>query len=310
MIGRRILVSFLYFLSHSFPIVMAPTIIVGPFRALPGKKGASFVDKHKSKIPVVRPYWYYSWSTNPPSLSVEETKMKQSIDVLRPTTVIKFLPMFWSYYPNTYADRIQEVLAQRPSVIMGFNEPDKRDQANIPVDMALAAWPILEEAIAKEGMAAEIFLVSPSCANPLGPWMQTFMEKVNKKKMQVDIIGVHHYGAPNVIAFQERMRTVYKSYGGRPLLITEMGVADWNAKSIEDNRYSPARVLEFMEMVLPWMEAQEWIIGYAWFPFQVDNVHGTSSALFDLENELTPLGRYYQSFLGKEQEGYKEQGDL
>lgn len=288
-------------LSHC-SLIMGPTI-VGPFRVLAGKKGAAFALKREEnhfKIRTLNPYWYYSWSPASPPIYQNDTTVEPEELVLRPpNNVIEFLPMFWGYYPTVFEERIQEALSQRPRMLMGFNEPDKIDQSNMPVKAALEAWPILEDAIEKAGMAGEILLVSPSCADPLGEWMTTFMEMANEKKLQIDIIGVHHYGAPNVQAFQDRMKTIYKSYGGRPLLLTELGVADWQATSVEDNRYSPEQVLVFMEMILPWMQAQDWIVGYSWFSFDIDNLYGTSSALFDSNNELTPLGKYYVSFTGQ-----------
>jgi Glycosyl hydrolase catalytic core len=63
-----------------------------------------------------------------------------------------------------------------------------------------------------------------------------------------------------------------------------------------DNKFSPAQVLAFMKVVLPWLEAQPWIAGYAWFPFKKDFGAGTSSALFELDGTtLTPLGNFYAS---------------
>jgi hypothetical protein len=55
--------------------------------------------------------------------------------------------------------------------------------------------------------------------------------------------------------------------------------------------------------LLPWMERQDWILGYAWFPFEIDSPQGTSSALFDSENRLTALGRYYRSVTPENPDG-------
>jgi Glycosyl hydrolase catalytic core len=43
------------------------------------------------------------------------------------------------------------------------------------------------------------------------------------------------------------------------------------------------------------LEAQDWIVGYAWFSFDIDSPAGTCSALFDKNGELTACGRYYAS---------------
>ncbi len=50
-----------------------------------------------------------------------------------------------------------------------------------------------------------------------------------------------------------------------------------------------------MKDVLPWMESQNWIAGYAWFSCGIDEAVGTSSVLFDLKGNLTTPGRSYQS---------------
>jgi hypothetical protein len=275
-----------------------------PYHVLPGKKGAAFAlgkKENHPKIRALRPHWYYSWSSRSTHIfkdfiqdfSLEDAEMSLN------QSSIEFLPMLWGYYPKVFVERIKEAVAQRPKMILGFNEPDNTNQSNIPVADALKAWPILEAAIEGQGMSAEILLVSPSCVDPLGPWMTTFMAQVNKKKLRIDVIGVHHYGSASVQAFQTRMQRIYEWYGGRPLLITELAVADWKAKSVKENRFKPTDVLQFMQMILPWMEAQEWIVGYAWFSFEIDNPQGTSSALFDLENHLTQLGRYYASFIAR-----------
>jgi hypothetical protein len=91
------------------------------------------------------------------------------------------------------------------------------------------------------------------------------------------------------------MIQVYEAYDRRPLLISEFAVADWGAKSVKGNAHSQASVLKFMKDVLPWMESQNWIAGYAWFSFDENEAVGTSSALFDHEGNLTDLGRFYQS---------------
>ena len=37
------------------------------------------------------------------------------------------------------------------------------------------------------------------------------------------------------------------------------------------------------------------IVGYAWFPFDINRPAGTSSALFDTQGNLTLCGQYYAS---------------
>ena len=80
-----------------------------------------------------------------------------------------------------------------------------------------------------------------------------------------------------------------------PVLITEFSPMDLRATRARDNKHTHAEVLEFAKQVIPWLEAQGWIAGYAWFSFRPTEAYGTTSALFIEEGELTALGRYYAS---------------
>jgi hypothetical protein len=276
---------------------------------LKGKKGAASTlrDKDDScveylpKIRALNPYWYYCWGPEPiaTNQAINVHAQGRILDVDE-QPVIDFIPMFWGYYPENFTSALKKVVRRRPVMILGFNEPDKVDQSNLPDHTALEAWSILQKVVDtnEANEHRKIVLVSPSCSNPLGSWMTTFMEGTYTNDLRVDVVGVHYYGSPNVEAFQNRMQMIHERYGRRPLLITELGIADWEAKSVEQNRFKPASVLLFMQMVLPWMEEQDWILGYNWFPFKIDNPHGTSSALFDQNNHLTALGSYYASWVG------------
>ena len=99
------------------------------------------------------------------------------------------------------------------------------------------------------------------------------------------------------------MAQVYEAYGRRPLLISEFAVADWGAKTVGQNSHSPEEVLKFMKNVLPWMEKQNWIAGYAWFSFGIHEAVGTSSSLFDQSGKLTTLGKFYSSVTNENPDG-------
>lgn len=121
----------------------------------------------------------------------------------------------------------------------------------------------------------------------------------------MDWIAVHWYDEPNVALFQRQMTEYYQMYGYRPILITEFAVADWRATSLDNHRYTPDRVLGFMQTVLPWLEATPWIAGYAWFSFPVTSIPGKSSALFDEIGALTPLGQFYASVRTERPQGLR-----
>ena len=189
-------------------------------------------NQHEANMPKViglKPAWNYTWAAQTPR-------------ELQPSH-IDFLPMIWGYYGIDGLNKsLESIKDQNPTLLLGFNEPDHTDQSNLPVDKVVKVWPRLE--------STGIPLVSPSCANPLGPWMEEFMKEVAEKNLRVDVIGVHDYGGGNPEQFKKMLQTVHHKYK-RPILITEFAVADWKAKQVEDNRFKPAHVLAFMKAVLP-----------------------------------------------------------
>jgi hypothetical protein len=256
---------------------------------LPGKKGIGFTLREEGKkgswienIPKVvglNPYWNYSWGSKRVEAQPDN---------------IEFVPMLWGAWGKTgFIDRIvsdifPQVESGQAKRVLGFNEPDNEPQSNLPVQDAVSYWHILED--------LGIPLVSPSVAKATGSWMLDFMEAAEAECLRMEYIALHWYGAANVNEFKNQMRVAYKLYGSqRPLLITEFAPADWSAEAPEKNKWSQARVLAFMKEVLPWLEEQDMVAGYAWFPFEQTNAAGSSSALYDLNGEQTALGQFYTS---------------
>ena len=277
---------------------------------LPGKKGICFTLRKKGekgswvdnipRINATRSYWNYSWGSSRVDTQPEN---------------IEFIPMTWGawgkdgFAKTLQRDVVPQIQLGKVKRLLGFNEPDKKEQANMPYTEAIKYWPMLEQ--------LGIPLCSPACANPLsdvddstqgvrGTWMRDFMREADKRNYRMDYIGVHWYGGTSPRSFKERMIEVYEAYGRRPLLISEFAVADWGAKSIEQNSHSKESVLKFMKDVLPWMEKQNWIAGYAWFSFGINEAVGTSSTLFDRDGNLTTLGRFYQSVTKENPEGNQD----
>ncbi len=310
-------------LSIACPALSAQTFTAEQLR-LPGKKGIGYslpLTEHPRATPkendefrkaqaqrtaALEVYWNYSWNLH---LVAEQPDG------------VEFMPMVFGGTPMQAKDAPRKLAEQlsiavvpyirsgRIKRLLGPNEPDRKEHGNLTVEQTLALWPAME--------ALGIPLCSPSCANTEGTdakdqanqgtggnWMPTFMREADRLGLSVDYIGVHGYPGPNAGAFKIKLRRIYEKYGRRPLLITEFGVADWGTGGdIRKHRYTQAQVLKFMKELMPWMERQDWILGYAWFPFRIDSPHGTSAALFDADNNLTALGRYYRSVTPQNPDG-------
>jgi Glycosyl hydrolase catalytic core len=272
---------------------------------VPGKRGICYTMREQGKegswienlprIIGLNVYWYYQWGLS-----------YQQHDEQRPPGVM-FVPMLWGDYCQNNEEFLKYVndtiplqeLYQNGTIthIFAFNEPDNQQQANLSVDVAIERWKALHHHF-------DIPLVSPSCVHADRIWMKEFMIRIQQYSLRLDGIGIHWYGPPNVIQFQNHIESVYQLYNKEyPLYITEFAVADWDATKISNNRYTCERVLEFMKIILPWLEQTKYVISYAWFPFEMNSPQGCISALYDHNNQFTKCGQYYKSITNENPHG-------
>jgi hypothetical protein len=250
-----------------------------PVPVVLNKKGAAWSYNAKAwshKIHDVGAHWFYHWG-NTPREEIPDN--------------VEYVPMFWgksSVTDEAIARMIELKNEGRINYILGFNEPDGAQQANMTVDEAIALWPRL--------MEIGVPLVSPAPVGIENPWLIEFMEKAEAQNLRVDYIAVHSYGGSNPLAFIDKLKRVHERWN-KPIWITEFAVADWNATSAADNRHSVDDVLNFMKEVLPALVEIEWIHKFAWFDGGVNRPQLASSALTDEEGNLTEVGRFYAEHL-------------
>jgi len=255
---------------------------------LPIKKGACFTLRDPAtsnkgtyvqnmpKVAKLNVGWNYSWGS-----TYVQNQIKD----------IEFVPMLWGGNQNMdkfLSNMRLQIADGTVKRVLGFNEPDGVQQSNMSVEKALSLWPALE--------SLGVPLGSPAVVNAeTGQWLEDFMSEANRLGYRVNYICVHNYGGGSAQNFEEKLTNIYNKYH-LPILVTEFAVADWNATSPETNKHSPEKVLDFMKTVLPWMEEQDFVLGYCWFSFNQTSSQGSSSALFDADGNLTELGKYYSEF--------------
>lgn len=209
--------------------------------------------------------WFYDWNitkNSTPDLEYVGIKQKQ-------------------YWPS-----LQQDWKKRGSNhLLGFNEPDKKDQANMSVEAAIKSWP----ALLKTGLR----LGSPSTSDGGLNWLYQFMERADKEGLRVDFVAVHYYrSTPNPNdekAAAERMYRFLKQIHDRvqrPLWVTE-----WNngAGWTKDPDPNPKQQADAVAAMIEMMEETPFVERYALFNW----VEGCRE-LVRKDGTLTPAGEVYR----------------
>ncbi len=237
------------------------------------KKGLAGGGKGENALGRVKAHWTYNWTAARPAglpEGVEWVPMVFKADAEHPIDKI--------------VDRVRADLPNKPTAVLGFNEPEEKKQGNMTVEMALDAWPKLEE--------LNLPLGSPAGVHGDSPWMQSFMKEAMKRKHRIDFITIHWYGDPNSAQLMGHLGKIARMYG-RPLWITEFCPADWSAGKTGKNRFSQMQVLNFIKDILPRLERESFVHRYAWFSSAPGNTPTGCSALFENDGALTKLGEAY-----------------
>lgn len=208
--------------------------------------------------------WFYNWGTSPGSC-----------------TGHGFVPMVSGKNQKTAAavsDAIGQLGKAGYDTVLGFNEPNKADQANLTVAQAIELWPALtaDPAIAVGSPATS--------ADTAGQqWFADFMTQVEAGKLRVDFITLHWYGwnagscDPDAAEFEKYLNWVQSKSGGRPLWITEFGC-------LNNSNPDEATVAAFYAGALKMFARHSQVARYAWYPW-ITNHHLVAD-----DGSLTTLG--------------------
>uniref|UniRef100_UPI0031384A3E Putative polysaccharide-binding protein n=1 Tax=Saccharophagus degradans (strain 2-40 / ATCC 43961 / DSM 17024) TaxID=203122 RepID=UPI0031384A3E len=230
--------------------------------------------------------WWYNWDTQADA-NVKENYASYGYD---------FVPMAWD--ENFNEEALRSFLDNHPDVkyLLGWNEPNFMEQANLTPAEAAAHWPVLE-AIAQDynlKLVAPAVNYSPGNVDIPGtdddydPWLylDAFFEAC--EGCQVDYIAVHCY---------MKYESAFSWYVGeferynKPIWVTEW--AGWD----DGGPANMGEQMNFLSDTVRWMESNDNIYRYSWFL-------GRSSEGYDqfpyldvllADGELTPLGSVYTS---------------
>ncbi|MDT5025157.1 MAG: hypothetical protein QOE61_1583 [Micromonosporaceae bacterium] len=202
----------------------------------------------------VRASWYYNWSATRANMAAPAG--------------VEFVPMIWGAKSVTPV-----VLGQAKSegrTLLGFNEPDLPDQANMTVAQALDLWPQL--------MATGLRLGSPAPAYgaaTAGGWLDQFMAGAAARGYRVDFIALHWYGTDFSAAATGQLKSYLQSTYNRhhkPIWLTEYALINFSGAP----KYpSASQQASFVTASTAMLAGLSYVERYAWFALPATDGSGT-----------------------------------
>ncbi len=225
-----------------------------------GASGAPYkgiANSPAAQIKALGATWCYNWGTTPKSTDCDDPY---------------FVPMIWGSGSVTSA--LKSIGKAGYKTVLGFNEPNKSDQANLSVADALAAWPDLTS-------DPNIRVGSPAVSDDGRAWLEDFMTQAKQKNLRVDFIAMHWYGwnKGSCVTSQLEGAVNWASKWGLPVWITEFGCM---GSSNPDEK----TVLDFFNSAIPMLAKHPLVERYAWYPWNTYNDVYTS-------NTMTALGQAF-----------------
>ena len=164
--------------------------------------------------------------------------------------------------------------------LLGFNEPDIADQANMSPDTAVTLW---KQYIQPLKTSLGLRLGSPAVSNgPQGlPWLQQFVSKCTG--CSIDFIAIHWYGS-DYDSFVNHLLAAKNAFPGKKLWLTEFALNLGASASAQ---------LQFYYRAKTYLDNAEFVERYNWFyPFRGTGGHN----LISNSGTLTNLGNAYISY--------------
>lgn len=183
--------------------------------------------------------WAYDWSPSPLGTV---------------PSAFNYVPMLWGLDPlhlPGFDEAVEKALASGSTHILGFNEPDHPEQANLSPQAAADGWFHLE------AYADRASLGSPAISNGGDPqgisWLTEFLDICSS--CTIDFVAFHWYdSAENFAYFQQHVEDVHAAAGGRKLWLTEFG-----ASGSDDQQKA------FLAQAIPYLNSLDYVERYAYY---------------------------------------------
>ena len=210
--------------------------------------------------------WFYSWGLLPANVSCDGGP-----------DLFPFEPMFWG--SKSVHNDSSLFISPLTTALLGFNEPNGKDQSNLTPTEAAALWPIVSAAALTHNITT---LVAPVPSGTDTIWLDSFFAACNCEK-DIRVIALHPYDC-NAAGLKASLDKWAKY--NKPLWVSEFNCGD-GAKNA-----TAAEHLAYMKIALPILDADVRVERYAWMSARDYKVPG--AALFQGPGgTLTALGQLY-----------------
>lgn len=241
-----------------------------------------------NEIDLTASTWYYSWSADRESLNDAE-----------------FVPIKQNWGWPGFAEIN---LKSNVTHLLGYNEPDRPEQANASVEKAIGQWPQM--------MESGLRLGTPAIADNLN-WLYSFLDECKKRNYRVDYVAVHAYwggsGGAQVVTdgngnispekWYQKLKAIHDRTG-LPIWITEWNNgANWTHETWPaDEASKQQKQLTDLKGILNVLDTCSFIERYSIYNWVGDeralvvgkDDNGNYTAGGAIDQKLTPAGEYYR----------------
>lgn len=223
--------------------------------------------------------WWYNWAFEP----------DEGVRTTFASMGMAYVPMVWGAAVDT--KQVEAKLLPDAATLLGFNEPNFHEQANLSASAAAAAWPKVQAVADARGLR----LVSPAVnfcgggCQDTDPFRYLDAFFAACPGCRVDALGVHVYvgckgeGGNHAKWLIDHLAT-YERRFTQPIWLTEFACND--AANADEQR-------AFLVDAVAYLEGDPRVERYAWFAGRADNVPHVD--LLGADGELTALGAAYVS---------------
>lgn len=175
-----------------------------------------------------------------------------------------------------------KMIAKGSKAVMGFNEPDHAEQANLSPEAACSAWKEYMNPIASAH--PDVTILGPSVTNAgasnmgLG-WLSSFHEVCPDAIVHATNIHFYDiYESATIDRFKAHVEKAAANYG-KPVWVTEFGLNPGSA--------SQEQAASFLKDAMAYLDASDKVQGYSWF------MVGTGENQLNSGTGLSAVGQVY-----------------